>query len=267
MAYARSKSQKKQMKKDKLYSQYKANKNKTNTVKLIKEVIAKEQETKLVIQNIAVDSNSYITNADMIALLPRLVQDQGEGNAYERVGMKISPRKLKVHCHVGIQDEVNRSLAITVHYFVLQSTIYKNTTSALANVNMGRLLRTGNSIQYKGFEGTIADGMYPINNADFKLLKRGKFNLQKNTGIIQDEITAGNQPLVGPVCKDWVFDLEAPAKLTYEQDNNSPRVVYYPNGYAPFIVFGYTHQDGSDPDGINQDIAVSVSSHLYYDDA
>jgi len=246
----------------------KAKTRKAATVKLIKQVMANEVETKFVAETTMRTSfNSSISAGDKIRLLPKLVQDQGEGNAYERLATKVSPRKLKISCHVSLTPALTRSTAVTVHWFVLTSRQYKNINDVLANANMQRLLRTGNSGQYFPFDGNVDVGMLPVNNTDFTVLKRGSFNLSKNTGLVQDDTTAGNQPIVGPVSKSWSFDLATPAKLIYEQDNNSPRVVYYPNNFAPFIVMGYTHQDGSIPDVLNADCTGIVQTQLYYDDA
>jgi len=238
------------------------------TVKLIKSVIASELETKLVIETVDnLPHNSPITGGDKTRLLPRLVQDQGEGNAYERLGTKITPKKLKINCHVNLTDGLDRSTAVTVHWFALHSRQFKEMNTVLSSANMSRLLRTGNSGQYFPFDGNVDVAMLPVNNTDFTVIKRGSFNLSKNTGFVQDATTSGNQPIVGPVSKSWSFDIPCPAKLIYEQDNNTPRTTYYPNNFAPFIVFGYTHQDGSVPDQANQDITCIVQTQLWYDDA
>jgi len=242
---------------------------KNATVALIKNVIAREQETKYVsyISSAGADYNSSITGADIIDCLPPLLQDSGEGNAYERLGVKITPRSLTVKCHVSFGPSITRSSAITVYWYLLTAKASRNLTQLSSNVSMSRLLRAGNSNQYLQFDGTAYNAMLPVNNSDFTVLKRGSFNLQKNTGVVQDSTAGGNQPLVGPVSKTWSMKLDPPAKLTYEPDNASPRTVYFPNNYAPFLVFGYVHQDQSASDLVNQDIRVTVASELWYDDA
>ena len=241
---------------------------KAATVKLIKDVMAKEIETKFVQQAISNTAcNSEITNSDVVACLPRLVQDQGEGNAYERLATKITPKSLKINCHVSITPGVTRSTAVIVHYFVLTAKQFKSYSTLPSNVNMLRLLRTGDNVQYTGFNGYVNNAFLPVNTTDFTVLKRGSFKLQKNTGIAQDDTTAGNQPLAGQYCHSWTVNIPTPAKLIYEQDNNSPRVVYYPNNFAPFLVVGYTHQDGSSPDTLNQDITLRHVAQMWYDDA
>jgi len=240
-------------------------------VALIKQVIAKVEETKYrseIIVN-TVPYNSQITNADVIRLLPKLVQDQGTGTTYERLGMKISPRKLQITAEICLTD-VDRSMALVVCYWVLQSKNVKQTANlTLSNgVDMTQFLRTGDSSQYQNFNGFVQDASLPVNPAQFTVLKKGRFQLGKNTGEIQDSTAGGNQPLAGqPVRKVLNINLKTPKVFTYEQDNNTPRTQYYPNGYAPFIVFGYYHQDQTTPDTQNQDITINLRSHLWYDDS
>jgi len=241
---------------------------KVQTVALIKQVMSKENETKYVRQSVAnVGHNSTIQNSDIISLLPRMVQDQGEGNAYERLGTKVTPKQLRVNCAISILDGLDRSTAVTVYWYVLTARQFKSIPAVQANANMARLLRTGAANQYQEFNGQYDTASMPVNNSDFTVLKRGSFNLSKNTGYVQDTTTAGNQPLIGPVVKYLDFTIPCPAKFTYEQDNNSPRVVYYPNNFAPFMVVGYIHQDGSTPDVANTDIRVRVNTGLWYDDS
>lgn len=237
------------------------------TVALIKSVIAREQETKYRSETTGNQlSNSQIGSADIIRLLPKLLQDQGEGRAYERVGTKITPKKLRADCHVSFAPDLNRSMAIEVHYFVLTSKSQKNINSVLG-LFLQDLLRTGDQNLFFHFDGNVDVAMLPVNNTEYNVIKRGKFKLSKNTGLLQDSVVAGNQPLGGPVSKSFSFTIPTPAKFVYEQDNQSPRQINYPNNFAPFIVFGYTHQDTSVPDYLNTDIKVVVRPELWYDDA
>jgi len=242
-------------------------KNKKATVKLIKKVIASESETKFRSETTGNQlSNSQISSGDIIRLLPKLIQDEGEGNAYQRLATKVTPRSLRAHCHVSFAPDLNRSMAIEVHYFVLTSKSQKNTNSILG-LTLANLLRTGDQNMYFPFDGNVDVAMMPVNTTEYNVIKRGKFKLAKNTGLLQDSTTAGNQPLGGPVSHSFVVSVPTPAKLVYEQDDQSPRQVNYPNNFAPFIVFGYTHQDTSVPDFLNTDIKVVVRPTLWYDDA
>lgn len=247
-----------------------APKTKKAQVALIKQVIANVSETKYVseIMENTTPYNSQIGNGDIIRLLPKLVQDQGEGRIFERTGMKISPKALKITAEICLTD-VARSGALVVVYYVLQAKNYRNYNTLATDINLGSdMLKTGDSSLYQGFNGYVVDSMIPVNNGKYQVLKQGKFLLGKNTGTVQDSTTGGNQPMYGNhIRKALNFSLPVPKTATYQQDNNSPRVVYYPQGFAPFIVFGYYHQNMTAPDLANQDITVSLRSHLWFDDA
>jgi len=100
-------------------------------------------------------------------------------------------------------------------------------------------------------------------------LKSATFTLGKNTGAIQDDSTAGNQPVYGngTLKKTLSFYLPVPKVLTYDQDESTPRTVGYPNNYAPFCVVGYHHQDLSPPDEYYQDVTFTARANMWYDDA
>lgn len=242
-------------------------KTKKAQVALIKSVIASESETKYRSETTGNQlSNSQIGSADIIRLLPKLLQDQGEGRAYERMATKVTPKKLRAHCHVSFAPDLNRSMAIEVHYFVLTAKQYKNMNGVLG-LALQNLLRTGDQNLFFHFDGNVDVAMLPVNTTEYNVIKRGKFKLSKNTGLLQDSTTTGNEPLGGPVSKSFSVTIPTPAKLVYEQDDQSPRQINYPNNFAPFIVFGYTHQDTSIPDFLNTDIKVVVRPELWYDDA
>lgn len=248
-------------------------KTKKAQVALIKSVIAREEETKFRSQApiIKVGYNSSITNADLISCLPRMVQVQPNdpGNIFERQGRMITPRKLNIKACVSLNESVSRSTAIMVYYYVLTHKSLKHYPDLATQQDIStKLFKTGDFSETYGFDGIYLNATFPVNDSEYQVLKRGKFLLGQNTGVKQDSTTAGNQPMYGNhICKLLDFDIKTPSKLVYDQDSNSPRVVYYPNNFAPFIVFGYIHQDQSVPDVVNQDIVVTLRQSLWYDDA
>jgi len=248
-------------------------KTKQAQVALIKSVISREIETKFRSQApvIKVGYNGTIDNSDIISLLPRLVQQQpgSAGCIYEREGSKISPKKLNIKCMVNLTEGLSRSTNIVVCYYVLTHKSFKHFPDLATQQNIATaLFKTGDSNETFGFDGQYLNSTFPINDAEYVVLKQGKFLLGKNTGAIQDSTTAGNQPVYGNhTCKLLNFDVKCPSKLVYDQDSNSPRLVYYPNNFAPFMVMGYYHQDQSATDEVNTDITVTLRHSLFYDDA
>lgn len=243
-----------------------------STVALIKRVVAREEETKFCseIKQYRVTHNSGITNGDIIYGLPKLLQDEGNGNSWQRLGMKVSPRKHEIDCYASLSD-VERSGAIEVFWWVLSHKTQKSMfqLNATGGVDMTTFLKSGDSNTTIGFNGTTDLVSLPVNNAKFTVLKKGSFKLGKNTGQVQDSITVGNQPLYTSISHRWKVILKAPKTLVYEQDLSpvGSRTVFYPSGYAPFMVFGYVHQNQTTPDVLNQDLSVTVRTSLYYDDA
>jgi len=247
-----------------------APKTKTAQVALIKSVIARESETKFRSEIVSdrVTHNSQIGFADIINCLPKLVQDQGEGAIYERLGRKVSVRACKFHIDVAMAD-VERSNNIIVHMWVLKNRQI-NDLARLDSTNtpLSRLLMLGSTAQYQAYNGYAQDSMLPVNSAQFTVLHHKKFFLGKNTGTLQDSTTAGNQPsFTQALQRRFVFNLKCPKTFTYEQDNNSPRTIYYPSNFAPFCVIGYQHVSNGDPDYVNQDITVTARANLWFDDA
>ena len=246
-------------------------------VALIKSVIAKQEETKFRSELIEdrVGHNSQITTGDFIRALPKLVQEQGDGVIFERLGRKITVRKAYLDLDISLQTgtslaPVNRSMALVVHVWVLTMKSVKdlNLLSTVINPYAGRLLITGDTAQYQQFNGYAQDAQLPINTNQFTVLKKVTFLLGKNTGIIQDSSTASNQPLGGQaVRKQLRIQLKGPKEYLYEQDDNSPRVEYYPKNFAPFYAVSYHHQDLSAPDVLNLDVNVTSRASIWYDDA
>jgi len=240
--------------------------------RLVKSVVARQEETKYRCQIItnALDFNSVITTGDFYAALPKLVQDQGEGAIYERLGRKISVRKCYLDLDISLSPNVGvRSTALVVHVWVLQPKVFKS-LAQLTDINnlANRFLITGDASQYQQFNGFAQDAMLPLNTNQFSLIKKYTFLLGKNTGTIQDAVVGGNQPLAGQsIRRQLRIPLKGPKEFLYEQDNNSPRVVYYPTNFAPVFCIGYHHQDQTVPDLVNQDIVVTSRAHIWYDDA
>lgn len=243
------------------------------TVALVKSVLSRELETKFRSQapvNISA-FNSEITNADMISLVPRIVQTQPNdpGNSYERNGQKITPRKLNCKAYVSLTPNLTRSTNIVVCWWVLTHKSLKHFPDLAGNTDIStKLFKTGDLNETWGFSGNVLDSTFPVNTQEYTVLKKGKFLLGKNTGVIQDSTTSGNQPVYGnQIGRMLDFDIKCPKKFLYDPDSNTPRTVYYPNNFAPFIVFGYYHQDQTGRDLANQDISVTLRQSLWYDDA
>jgi len=267
------KSKKSKMSKAKRTVNWKKSKAQKPTVALIKSVLAQEIETKFRSQApvINVAYNGQITNSDLISLVPTLYQasTSDPSTAYERQAMRVSPKKLTCEFMVNITKDLARSTNVVVCWYALTHKSTKHFPDLSVNQDISdSLFRTGDSNMTYGFDGIYLNSTFPVNDAEYKVLKRGKILLGKNTGQIQDSTTAGNQPVYGNhTCKIVRFNIKCPEKLIYEQDKFTPRTVAYPTNFAPFIVFGYFHQDQTPFDLVNQDISVTLRQSLWFDDA
>lgn len=237
--------------------------------KLVKQVIAREDETKFRSETIelSVGHNSQITTGDFIRALPKLVQDQGEGAIYERLGRKITVRKAYLDLDICLND-LTRSSALVVHVWILTMKQFKDLAN-LTEINnrVSQFLVTGDSSEYQQFNGYAEDAMLPVNQQQFNVMKKYTFLLGKNTGTIQDDTTAGNQPLAQAVRRHIRVPLTCPKVWLYEQDNNSPRTQYYPKNFAPFYAVSYHHQNQTAPDVLNLDVSVTSRASIWFDDA
>ena len=239
-------------------------------VALIKKVIARVTETKFNSDLVKdrIGYNSQIAFSDLIPCLPRIPQDNGNGETFLRVGRKISVQSCQFYIEVGMAD-VSRANNIIVHLWILTNKMVKDISLLTsANTPTSALLNAGGQSQYQAYNGYAQDSMLPINTSQYAVLAHRKFFLGKNTGTLQDSTTAGNQPsFTHALNKRMVFKLKCPKTLIYEQDNGSPRSVYFPSNYAPFCLLGYQHVSNTDPDYFNQDVVVTARANLYYDDA
>lgn len=249
--------------------------NKKATVALVKQVLSKEIETKFRSQAPMIVSkrNAVVTNNDLVSLIPPMDQTGAAdpGNSYERMGQKITPRKLRCSAYISLNPDISRSTQIVVYWWALTHKSIKHYPDLLPTANQDistKFFKTGDLNQTFGFDGIVLNATFPVNDNEYTVLKKGKFLLGKNTGTIQDDLSAGNQPVYGNHTGRMVeFDVKTPAKLLYDQDSGSPKTVKYPNNFAPFMVVGYFHQDQTQGDELNADIAITMRTSLWYDDA
>jgi len=131
------------------------------------------------------------------------------------------------------------------------------------------ILRTGTAGLTSEYGGRIVDENLPINTDEFTLLKKFTFNLMSNVGLPNGDTTTGNSPNMVPSYKtlSYTYKVKSPLKYTPPTPSTATPAGVYPNGHAPFWVFGYAHTDGSAPDVLNRDVVISSLSQITYKDA
>ena len=117
------------------------------------------------------------------------------------------------------------------------------------------------------FDGTQFVAQYPVNTAEFRVIKHRSFRMVKGFG----------QPFTAPVntsagATDGVISpstqyvrivqkIPVPKKLKYEANNS-----VYPTNYAPFMCIGYTRNNADTRAVSNHFIKVLGQTQLSYKD-
>lgn len=245
---------------------------KGSLVKTIKTVAKSEAlkllETKFVTQrDNAVTFNSAIDGGynEMYTLIPKCSQGVG---TWQRVEDSVQPISIRTNWHIALGPNV-RSSNIRCVLYCLQSKSIKyfpdlQTKYPLTGPDM---LKTGSSALTQVYSGRIVDENLPINNDEFTILKKFTFNLMANVGAPNGDTTAGNSPNALPSFKNLSYTYKCKSPLKYTPTLAGTASTEFPNGHAPFWVFGYSHTDGTSPDVLNRDVLVSYMNQMSYKDA
>lgn len=239
-------------------------------VPLIKQV-AKSQalkvlETKFVMERNAANTfNSPINGgfSEMYSLIPLL--NQGTGT-YQRLDDSVQPLNIRTNWHIAL-GTANRSMNIRCVLYCLQHKSIKHYPDLNVYTSGPPFLKSGQATLTQGYEGRIQSENLPIDTQEFTLLKCFKFNLMANVGVANGDTTDGNSPNTLPSFKNLSYTYKCKRQLKYDASAPPMSPALYPNGHAPFWVFGYAHTDGTSPDIINQDVNISWMTQMTYKDA
>jgi len=248
----------------------KAEATKKALVPLIKQV-AKSQalrllETKFVTTredgisfNSAIDSGAF----EMYPIISKCAQGTA-GLTYERVEDSIQPLNIRTNWHIALGPNVRSANIRCVLYCLQQKSVKYFPDLATAYPTTGpNILKSGTAGLTKAYLGRINDEDLPINTDEFTLLKKFTFNLIANVGQPNGDTTAGNSPNAVPSYKNLSYTYKVKGNLKYTPGG----ATVFPNGHAPFWVFGYSHTDGTAPDVLNRDVLVSYINQMTYKDA
>jgi len=249
-----------------------ARQKKKNLVKLVKN-ISKSQalrlmETKFVTARQDSNFNSAIATgfSEMYSLIPAV--REGLEN-WERENDDLQPTNIRTNWHIAL-GTANRSINIRCVLYCLQHKSIRHFPD-LSVISSLKFLKTGNSSGtppgLQEYNGRIGDEDLPINKEEYTLLKCFKFNLMANVGAPNGDTTDGNSPNTVPSYKNLSFTYPCKRQLRYTPDGPGAGGSIYPNGHAPFWVFGYSHTDGTPADVINQDVRVTSVTQMTYKDS
>lgn len=247
----------------------------TAMVKLIKKVASRtalaEMETKFICEKqnaIAFNSQISTGTSEMYSLIPQLgapATGVAAGD-WQRMNNDVTPISCKTDWTFSLNAESTRTVNILAVLYCLQSKSTRYFPDLIYEVgSSGPLfLRSGSSVQVQQFNGYPTDISLPINSEEFTLLHKKVFHLQKNVGGANSDTTTGNAPNSAPSVFRHSYSVKCPKQYRYSPSGLSE---VYPQGHAPFWVLGYCHVDGSNPDVLNTDLAVSWNTHMTFKDA
>lgn len=209
------------------------------------------------------ETNYVAVNQDVIAIygdtLPggggpqvyTCVPDVSQGDeSLMRDGNRLNPRRHTTQLQFTFNDDpqitggVPASQAgwdITVHVWYGFAKRYKNIADVTANATaiLAEMLDVGNGSQSR-FTGLMSDELFEVNK-EFLSLRRKSVRLFKNAGRDNVlDITAPSlstpQVLGARMSLNW----KVPKSFSYKDES-----AVIPENYAPFIIVGYVHNDGT----------------------
>lgn len=203
------------------------------------------------------DFSTAITGVgEIYYCLPRSQQGTDECN---RIGNTISPTSCRVKLDITTEPSDNNSFDYMVHVFFLTCPQVKSMNNFTA-IPITTLLAKGDGTNVS-FDGTQIRAQYPVNTAEFRVIKHRKFRLMKGFGqaISPAALDAVNSQTTQYVHLDQRIPL--PKKLKYEANNS-----VYPTNAAPFMVIGWT-RNNADPGAVsNKFIKVLGQVQMSYKD-
>lgn len=243
-------------------------------VKLIRQAVQREQETKYVANSYQSDATTALGNTwyslgslaaqqSWFPAMPKLNEGTGD---YQRVGSKIHVKKMSVSMKIGFDPQnIDANSLYGVIYY---GTSKANRSWMLQNpIDNQQILDGGDGINYT-WNGDRFRLNYPVDKKLYNI-KRIVFRLTKTEGIQNSDLSGaavvgGNYSTAnGLQCRNFTVNIRAPKTLVYNNNTDG-----WPSNFAPVFGVGFCHADGS-PLTVADQTLVKVSSqcHMYFKDA
>jgi len=225
--------------------------------KLVKRILAKKAENKMIGNNIevAVQHNSGIGPADCLPIVPQI----GNGDeSYQRDGDRVSPKSLRVKGVLSLApaDALGLQKDIYVRVMILSQKNVKTGGAIVGgSVDTSHLLRPQlAALPQTNFGGGTFDLNYPINTDLFRVYMDKTIKL---TGCAE----SGVEQLTRYSTR-WSYNFkELPGSFTFDDGNGD-----WVNNFAPFLAIGYAYCDGTAADVATTRVISHVYSSLTYED-
>lgn len=229
-------------------------------------IINKGRETKEVYNNLAQTSfNSGIDSAgDVIRILPNMANGLGEA---QRIGNQVQALSLTVKGAIIYNPSAGQfgtysNTRLGIRMMIVQPKAYSSYDAIQANATtwLPQLLRKG--LTQTAFTGVLDDLWAPINTEAITKYYDKVFMM---TSPLQSTAVGYTEFLGSTKLFSKTFKFKGAGKvLRYDPDFNANIL---PTNYAPCIIIGYTHMDGSAPDTLSTAIQMNFTSFLNYKDA
>lgn len=219
---------------------------------IAKRVLNRAVETKYIAENqdaIAIygDTSPGGGSPQVYTCLPDITQGD---ESLMRNGNKLNPRRHTTELQFTFNDDVQitggipasqAGWDITIHVWYGFAKRYKSVADISANTAaiLAEMLDVGNGSQSR-FTGLMSDELFEVNK-EFLTLRHKKVRMYKNAGRDNVlDVTAPSLSTPQVLGTRMVLSWKAPKSLLYKDES-----AVIPENYAPFIIVGYSHNDGT----------------------
>lgn len=228
-------------------------------VKKVQSIIHKDVETKTAFNTQSnVYYNSGITAAaDIVSVLPGIANGTAD---YQRIGDQLRGQtmSLKGALQLVSPTSVLSNCRVAVRMFVVQPKMFGDNYTVYGNPSwLNILLKKGGTTV--GFTGILSDLWAPVNTDAVTKYYDKVFYLNSAYNPVNGQSTLGNS------VKFFKHTFKLRNKLLKYDSSVSGGI--YPTNYAPQVILGYVHMDGTGPDVLTTAVSMSFDSILNYEDA
>lgn len=240
------------------YSAWKASKGRAKTTAIVKKVISRLSEDKMigwVVEN-NVHHNSAIGAADCVPVVQQIAPGV---SAQQRSGDRIKPKSLTVRGTVSFMpDTCTTTQNFYIRLVILaQKNIKVGSDVAAGGVDVAHLLRPGYvGADQVAFDGTTLALNAPINTDLFRVYAD---KIIKLTACAVPGGAVEQQPMYS-ARYSYTFK-ELPANLTFDDGNGN-----WANNFAPFMALGYAYSDSTTDLPTFTRFTNTASAFLKYED-
>ena len=230
----------------------------------VQKVVQRDIESKQAYHAVtAVNYNSGINAiGDAPRVLPQISVGTGDSN---RIGDQLKSQSLTVKGAIVYNPSTGQygtyaNSRLGVRMMIVQPRQYSNIDDVQSNAAawLSLLLKKGGSTV--GFTGILSDLWAPI-NSDYIIKYYDKVHYLD----APYQTTAVGSTLMGRSTKMFSIKLKTRNKILKFDSNVSSGSS--PTNYAPVLLLGYAHMDGSSPDTLTTAVQLSYDSVFNYEDA